>query len=128
MAACSKRAGMRRRWFVTLSFVAALAVIAIGALLWQAVEFSSLTTVSARVEQAKPLLSALRLAAIGVLALLWPQLAPWLSSLRSSIGADDESTRTRWMSLRWRVVGWLLVIELIIGQNLLSQFFHLAVQ
>ncbi len=119
---------MRRRWFVTLSLVAALAVIAIGALLWQAVELSSLTTVSARVEQLKPMLSALRLAAIGVLALLWPQRVPWLSSLRLSTSADDESTRARWMSLRWRVVGWLLVIELIIGRNLLGRFFHLWVQ
>ena len=25
------------------------------------------------------------------------------------------------MALRWRIVGWLLVIELIIGQNLLGR-------
>ena len=118
---------MRRRWFVTLSLVAVLAVIGIGALLWQAVERSSLTTVTANVEQAKPLMSALRLATIGVLAVFWPQLAPWFSSLLLRTDADDESTRTRWMSLRWRVVGWLLVIELIIGQNLPGRVFHVAV-
>ena len=127
MAACSKGAGMRRRWFVTLSLGAALAVVAIGALLWQADELSSLTAVSAQVEQARPLMSALRLAAIGMLAVLWPQLAPWVSSLGLRTGADDESTRTRWMALRWRVVGWLIVIEIIIGQNLLGRFFHLTV-
>jgi hypothetical protein len=127
MAACSNGAGMRRRWFVTLSLVAALGTLALGALVWQAVELSSLTAVSARVEQAKPMLSALRLATIGVLAVLWPQLARRLSSLLLRTSADDESTRTRWMALRWRVVGWLLVIELIIGQNLFGRFFHLAV-
>ena len=119
---------MRRRWFVTLSLVAALAVIAIGALLWQAVELSSLTAVSSRVEQVKPLMSALRLATIGLLAVAWPQLAPWISSLRARASADDEATRARWMVLRWRIVGWLLVIELIIGQNLCGRFFHLAMQ
>ena len=118
---------MRRRWFVTLSLVAALAVIAIGALLWQAVELSSLTVVSARLEQVKPLLSTLRLATIGVLAVLWPQLAPWFSSIHLRTSTDDESTRTRWMALRWRVVGWLLVFELIIGQNLFNRVLQLGV-
>lgn len=119
---------MRRRWFVTLSLLAALAVFAIGALLWQSVELNSLTTVTANVEQAKPLMGALRLATIGVLAMFWPQFAPWLAPLRLRDRADDETKQARWIALRWRVVGWLLVIELIVGQNLLSQFFHLAVQ
>ena len=121
MAACSNGTGLRRRWFLTLSLVAAAAVIVVGVVLWQAVELSSLAIVSERVDRLRPLLGGLRLALIGALAVVWP----WLSSLRSR--ADDEAARARWMALRWRVVGWLLVIELIIGQNLLGRFFSAAV-
>lgn len=121
MAACSNGTGLRRRWFVTLSLVAAIGVIAVGMVLWQAVELSSLTAVSERVDRLRPLLGGLRLALIGALAVVWP----WLSSPRSR--ADDDPAHARWMALRWRVVGWLLVIELIIGQNLFGRFFSAAV-
>ena len=121
MAACSNGTGLRRRWFLTLSLIAAAGVIVVGVVLWQAVDLSSLAIVSERVDRLRQLLGGLRLALIGALAVVWP----WLSSLRSR--ADDEATRARWMALRWRVVGWLLVIELIIGQNLLGRFFGAAV-
>ena len=93
-------------------------MIAIGVVLWQVVELSSLSAVAQRVDQAKPLLGGLRLALIGLLALLWP----WLSRLRHGLDDDNRLKQARWMSLRWRIVGWLLVIELIIGQNLLGRF------
>jgi hypothetical protein len=112
---------LRRRWFLTLSLVAAAAVIVVGVVLWQAVELSSLAIVSERVDRLRPILGGLRLALIGALAVVWP----WLSSLRSR--ADDEAALARWMALRWRVVGWLLVIELVIGQNLPGRFFSAAV-
>ncbi|MBX3707130.1 MAG: hypothetical protein AB7F35_05250 [Acetobacteraceae bacterium] len=121
MAACSNGSGLRRRWFLTLSLVAAAAVIGVALVLWQAVELSSLAAVSEGVDRWRPLLGGLRLALIGALAVVWP----WLSSRRSR--ADDEPAHARWMALRWRVVGWLLVIELIIGQNLLGRFFSAAV-
>ena len=121
MAACSNGTGLRRRWFLSLSLVAAAAMIAVGVVLWRAVGLSSLATVSARVDELGPLLGGLRLALIGALAVAWP----WLSSLR--LRADDEATRARWTALRWRVVGWLLVIELVIGQNLPGRFFSAGV-
>ena len=122
MAVCSNGTGLPRRWFLTLSLIAAAAVIVVGVVLWQAVELSSLAIVSERVDRFRPLLGGLRLALIGALAVVWP----WLSSRRSR--ADDEPAHARWMALRWRVVGWLLVIELIIGQNLLGRFFGATVQ
>lgn len=120
MAACSNATGSRRRWFLTLSLVAAAAVIVVGMVLWQVVQLSSLTAVSERVDRLRPLLGGLRLTLIGALAVAWP----WISSPWSR--ADDEAMRARWMALRWRIVGWLLVIELIIGQNLLGRFFSAA--
>ena len=119
MAALSSSGGLRRRWFFTLSLVTALAAIAVGLLLWQVVALTSLSSMSERVIQAKPFLSGLRLALIGVLAILWP----WLSSLWVG-GANYQIIQARRMALRWRVVAWLLVIELVIGQNLLGRFIN----
>ena len=118
MAAFSNGGPLRRRWFLTLSLVAVGGVIAVGLVLWQAVELNSLSTVSERVAAAKPFASAIRFALIGVLALAWPRLPAFWA------GADgnDDRTHVRWMALRWRVVGWLLVIELVLGQNLIGRF------
>ena len=118
MAAFSNGAKLRRRWFLTLSLVAAVGVIAVGLVLWQAVDLSSLSTVSERVATAKPFASAIRFALIGLLALAWP----WLPALWAGTNCDDDRTHARWMALRWRVVGWLLVIELVLGQNLIGRF------
>jgi hypothetical protein len=118
MAAFSNGAPLRRRWFLTLSLVAFGGVIAVGLLLWQAVGLSSLTTVSERVAAAKPFASAIRFALIGVLALAWPRLPV----LWAGADGNDARIHARWMALRWRVVGWLLVIELVLGQNLIGRF------
>lgn len=118
MAAFSNGAKLRRRWFLTLSLVAAIAVIAVGLALWQAVELSSLSTVSERVAAAKPFASAIRFALIGVLVLAWPLLP----GIWAGVNGNDDRTHGRWMALRLRVVGWLLVIELVLGQNLIGRF------
>jgi hypothetical protein len=116
MAGFGDGTGVRRRWLITSSLAAALAAIVFGVVLWHAVELSSLAAVSERVEKTKPLLSALRLALIGLLAVLWP----WLSRLGIRLGAASETVRG-WMALRWRIVGWLLAIELIVGLNLFGR-------
>lgn len=122
MAVSNKRTRLHRRWFLTLSLAAAVGVIAVGLMLWQAVELSSLSAVSEWVERLKPTLSGLRLALIGLLAIIWPQLpALWLPR-----DDDDTRARARWMVLRWRVIGWLLVIELVLGQNLIGYFLTVA--
>ena len=118
MAAFSNGAPLRRRWFLTLSLVAVGGVIAVGLVLWQAVGLSSLSTVSERVAAAKPFASAIRLALIGLLALAWPRLPVFWAGANG----NDDRTHVRWMALRWRVVGWLLVIELVLGQNLIVRF------
>jgi hypothetical protein len=118
MAALSSSTRLHRRWFLSLSLIAGLAVIALGMLLWQAVELSSLTVVSERVDRWRPLLGGARFALIGLLAVLWSRLP----SLRLRAEADREAAGVRWLALRWRVIAWLLAIELVIGQNLLGRF------
>jgi len=118
MAGFNNRNGFRRRWLATLSLIAAVVTIAVGAFLWQAAELGSLAYVSERMDQAKPLMSGLRLALIGSLAVFWS----WLWFLRARSDTANETTRACWMALRWRVIGWLIVIELVVGQNLFGRF------
>ena len=119
MAVFSKVPSMRRRWFVGLSLLAVVLIFAVGAILWQAVELSSLAAVSEQVVRLKPFAGAIRILFIAVLAVLWPRLV----DLAVRAGRVDAAERSRLLALRWRVVAWLLIIELMIGQDLFGRFF-----
>jgi hypothetical protein len=118
MAGSSRAASLRRPWFLGLSLLALALVLAIGALLWQAVELTFLAAVSERIEGVKPVAGAVRLLLIGLLALFWPRLVAFVALVRNA----SDRTRTHWLALRWRVTGWLLVIELVLGWDLLGRF------
>ena len=119
MAVFSKVSSKRRRWFVGLSLLAVALIFAVGALLWQAAELSSLSAVSDQVARLKPFGGAIRLLLIAVLAVFWPRLVDL--AVRSE--QVDVTERFRLYALRWRVVAWLLIIELMIGQDLFGRFF-----
>jgi len=119
VAVFSKLPSLRRRWFVGLSLLAVVLIFVVGALLWQAAEISSLSAVSEQVARLKPFAGAIRILLIAVLAALWP----WLVDLANRSGRVDAAERSRLHALRWRVVAWLLIIELMIGQDLFSRFF-----
>jgi hypothetical protein len=118
MAGASRAVPIRRSWFVGLSLLALALVLAAGAMLWQVVELTSLAAVSERIEGIKPVSDAVRLLLIGLLALLWPRFVDFAARTRNA----DERTRNRWLALRWQVTSWLLVIELVLGQDLLGRF------
>ena len=101
-----------------LSLLALALVLAVGAMLWQVLELTSLAIVSERIADIKPVAGGARLLLIGLLALSWPRLVDSAARARNV----DERVRTRWLALRWRVTGWLLVIELVLGQDLLGRF------
>jgi len=113
------KSAMRRHGLIGLSVLAIVLTIGIGLLLWQAVELSSVSKVSDRIDQIKPMASAIRLVLIGLLGVFWPRLV----HLVHSLGRIDQEKRDRLLTLRWRVVGWLLVIELVLGQNLFGRMF-----
>ncbi len=118
MAGSSRAISSRRRWFLGLSVLALVLVLAVGALLWQAVELTSLAAVSRTIDAFKPIVGVVRLLLIGLLALFWPWLVAFTARTRNA----DDRTKAHWLALRWRVIGWLLVIELVLGQDLLGRF------
>ena len=119
MAGSSNGFFSRRAGFLGLSLLAIVLVLVVGVLLWQAVALTSLAEVGQTVDQFKPIAAGIRLLLIGLLAIIaWPRLVASATRTRN----DDERTQVHWLALRWRVIGWLLVIELVLGQNLLGRF------
>jgi len=118
MAASRNRFAMRRRWFVMLTLLAFGLALGIGTFLWHSVQTSSITTIQTRIDVLKPVLTIIRLLLIGTVALLWPAITRGLYRW----GRVDEVGAARLLSLHWRIVTWLIVIELMLGQNLLGRF------
>jgi len=118
MAAFRNGFPMRRRWFVLLTLLAFTLALGIGAFLWNAMQTSSVVVIQGRIEMMKPVFTAIRLLVIGLVALSWPAITRTLHRW----GRVDEGEAARLLSLRWRIVTWLVVIELLLGQNLLGRF------
>jgi len=118
MAASRNGFAMRRRWFVLLTLLAFGLALGIGAFLWHAVQASSVVAIQTRIELMKPIFTTIRLLLIALVAMLWPAVTRTLHRW----GRVDEAGAAWLLSLRWRIVTWLGVIELVLGQNLLSRF------
>jgi len=110
---------VNRRGFLGLSTLAIVLAAGASVLLWQAVELSSVAQVAARFDELKPFATGIRFALIGLLTALWP----WLIGLAHRADHIGEERRDDLLAQRWRLVGWLLVIELVLGQDLLARFF-----
>lgn len=118
MAASRNGFTMRRRWFVLLTLSALVLASGIGAFLWHSVQTSSVVAIQSRIEVMKPVFTAIRWLLIGLVALSWPAMTRALRRW----GRLDETGAARLLSLRWRIVTWLLLIEMLLGQNLLGRF------
>ena len=119
MAVFSKVPSMCRRWFFGLSILAVGLIFAVGVLLWQAAELSSLSAVSEQVARFKPFAGAIRLLFIAVLAAFWPRLVDLAVRSKQVDAAEQSQLR----ALRWRIIAWLLILDLMIGQDLFGRFF-----
>ena len=112
---------LRRRWFLLLTLLAfGLALIA-GGILWYSVEALSVVAMQARIDALKPIFTGFRLFLIAVAAMAWP----FVTSSLYRWGRIDETRAITLLALRWRIVTWLVVIELVLGQNLLGQILAL---
>lgn len=109
---------MRRRWFVALTLLAIGLTLGIGVFIGQSMQASSVTQIQTRIDMLKPAFTAIRFLLIGLVALLWPVIIRVLYRWERV----DETGVARLLALRWRIVTWLVVIELMLGQNLLGRF------
>ena len=110
---------VRRRWFFLLTLLAFVLALVVGGGLWHSVETSSVVAIQTQVDTLKPLFTGFRLLLIAQVAVAWPFVTSSLHRWRRI----DELQATTLLALRWRVVTWLVVIEGVLGQNLLGQVF-----
>jgi len=121
MAVSNNEFTMRRRWFFLFTLLAFGLAMGAGAILWHSVETTSVVAVQTRIDTLKPVLTGFRLAIIALVAIAWP----WLVNILQRWGRLDETQAENLLAARWRIVTWLVVIELMLGQNLLGQVLAL---
>ena len=104
----------KRRWARRLTGLASVSSLILGVVLWQSVSLSALDSTASRMSELKDKASVVRLFVIAFVFMIWPIII----RLATRTIAPSAS---RLQSARCRVCGWLLVIELLIGQNLLGR-------
>jgi hypothetical protein len=117
MAVFRNGVALRRRWFLLLTILAFALMLITGGILWHSVETSSVFALQTRVDALKPVFTEFRLFLIAIVVMAWPFLAGGLHRW----GRISEAQAMAMLALRWRIMTWLVVIELVLGQNLLGQ-------
>ena len=112
---------LRRRWFLLLTLLAFALALSTGGILWHRVEMSSVVAIQTQVDAMKPLMSGIRLFMIALVAVAWP----FVTGNLQRGGWINKAQATQMLVLRWRSVTWLVVIELVLGHNLLGQVLAL---
>jgi hypothetical protein len=107
----------KRPWFLRLCVLTIVSAIMIGAVLIVSLKSTSLESLQSSMDDYRTKMTAIRLTIIGLIALIWPKLVQHTE--RSGAISIERSTELR--KLRWRIISWLLVIELLLGQNLIWQ-------
>lgn len=115
-SAVSKRKGV-----LLLSLIAVLMTLFVGFILWSNVQTHSVESLREYIDRWQPILAGIRWTLIGSFALAWPHLCRWLA--QSGRVSNDKSQQLT--ELRWRITGWLVVIELILGQSVLVKLMAL---
>lgn len=107
---------MRRRWFVRLSALALILAVVMAGLLAMTGQHGDLGALQSDIQNYRLVTTAVRLSAIALIALAWPKLVR-ASEQRGHISLERSAELH---ALRWRIVTWLLLIEALVGQNLIS--------
>lgn len=116
MAVFQNRVMGKRRWFLRLTVLTFVFVLTIGAVLTHALQSSTLVALQSSIDSYNSVMTGLRLTVIALIAFCWPRLIQYA---RHS-GRISNDRGPEFESIRWRIIGWLLVIELVLGQNLLG--------
>ena len=104
----------RRRWTLGLGGVMCVLAVGVGIGLAESHRLAELNALAQRVHQCLKWASVIRLSVIALLCVTWSRL------IRLSVASTNPAFE-RLVNARWRVTGWLLFIEIILGQNLLGR-------
>ena len=112
---------VKRAWLLRLCVLTIVAAIMIGAVLMVSLKSTSLESLQSSIADTRTQTTAIRLTIIGLIALIWPMLVQHTE--RSGAISIERSAELR--DLRWRIISWLLVIEMLLGQNLIWRVFQI---
>lgn len=112
-----------RKGLLLFSLTAILLALFTGLFLWDGVQTHSIQTIRNHLDHWQPLLTAIRWTLIGGLGLGWPQLCRGWVRARNLSHLEAHQLIT----FRWRIVGWLVVIELILGEGLLIKAMSMMI-
>ena len=102
-----------RKGLLLFSLTAILLALFTGFFLRDGLQTHSIQSIRNHLDHWQPLLTAIRWTLIGGLALGWPLLCRLWIRARNLSHLEAHQLIT----LRWRIVGWLVVIELTLGQD-----------
>jgi len=117
MAVFHNRVVRHRRWFLRLTMLTFVLALTIGTVLIYVLQISSVVAVQSSIDSYQPFLTGLRLMVIGLIALTWPKLIQYAQQS----GRISKERGAQLLAQRWRMAGWLLIIELLLGQNLVGR-------
>lgn len=102
-----------------LSLLALVLAAITGFVLWQSVQVASLSSVQGRLDALRPLGSVMRCSLLALVAFG----GSLFLYLRYRSGRIDVHALKLHQARHWRVIAWLAVIEVLLGQQLLRRFF-----
>ena len=103
-----------RRWFLPLCLLTVILALVLAGALMLLLKGSSVDAVKSAIDAYKSELTGMRLVVIVSIAYSWPKVLQFAN--RSGRISKERTTELK--QLRWRIVGWLLLIELLLGQDL----------
>ena len=113
---------MQRRWFLRLSVLTLIVAVVSAGVLVMTLQHTDLRTLRHHLENYRFTTTAIRLGGIALIALAWPKLVAASEQYgHISLERSDELK-----ALRWRILTWVILIELLIGQNLISAVWPTA--
>ena len=113
----------RRKGFLVLTTMAALLTALVGYLLMHWLQTESVQSIHYSIDSWRTILTAIRCTAIALLALSWNHLLAWCCKA----GMFTRSQAPYLTGLRWRIITWLMLLELVLGQGVLVKAMGLVV-
>ncbi|WP_038036455.1 hypothetical protein [Thioalkalivibrio sp. ALE20] len=99
--------------YLVLGLAALFALVLIGGMGWHFIEGAA--GVRERLDRVEHWMTAWRWLAIAVIGVGWRYWVEWLG------GHLEPAARANLIAARWQVVGWMVVLELLLAQNLVGQ-------
>ena len=113
---------VRRKGLVFFTAMAVLLTAGAGFLLMHRLQIESVQSIQQDIQAWQPVLGAVRITVILLVALGWNRLPAMLAGT----GMLHPARAGQLAALRWRIVAWMVVLEGVLGQGVLVRIVQLV--